>query len=81
MNKKVYLAESDDPEVDSIHKEWLKRFEKARAIGKEIERFEKAQAIGKEIEDAKARFAKANAEFLEVHHYWEAYEKENGVPE
>ena len=68
MNKKVYLAESDDPEVDRIHKEWLKRFEKTRAIRKEIE-------------DAEARLAKANAEFLEVHHYWDAYEKENGVPE
>tara|TARA_R110000803_G_scaffold99742_3_gene167879 strand:+ start:1012 stop:1233 length:222 start_codon:yes stop_codon:yes gene_type:complete len=65
MNKKGYLAESD-PEVDCIYKEWLKRFKKARAIGKEIE-------------DAEVRFAKANAEFLEVHHYWEAYEKENGA--
>jgi hypothetical protein len=65
MNKKGYLAKSD-PEVDRIYTEWLEKFEKTRAIRKEIK-------------DAEARLAKASAEFLEVHHYWEAYEKENGA--
>ena len=66
MNKKGYLAESD-PEVDRIYTEWLEKFEKTRVIRKEIK-------------DAEVRLAKANAEFLEVHHYWEAYEKEHSAP-
>lgn len=61
MNKKGYLTESN-PEVDRIYTEWLDKFEKTRAIRKEID-------------DAENRLAIASSEFLEVHHYWEAYEK------